>query len=114
MGIGFTIKSPLFPLFAIFLSSLYWFIEGMMRHQYWYKYVLRFRTLREYINKKPPEIENLSLYDLTNHFMKNHRTESKRFKKSFFKLEPTVVYGSMGLCAAIIWWFLRNGIIKFV
>ena len=113
MGATFTIKEPLFPLFATMLALLYWFTEGMMRHQYWYKYVLRYRTLRENFNSKSAIISNISLYDLTNRYMDEHGTSNERLKKSFFKLEPSVIYGLMALCSLIIWLLLINGTVVF-
>jgi len=112
LGLGFTIASSWFPLFAVFLSLLYWFIEGMMRYKYWYKYVLRYRTLREHINKQPPDIESLSIYDLTNHYMENHETEKDKLRKSFLKLEPSVVYGGMALGSLGVWLLILLGVIE--
>ena len=103
MGAGLTIKEPLFPIFATLLAFLYWFIEGMMRHQYWYKYVLRYRCLRDSFNSNDIKISDISLYDLTNHYMDDHRSSSDRLKKSFFKLEPFLIYGLMALSSVVIW-----------
>lgn len=38
------------PLDALFIVFLFWSTEGLMRHQYWYKYVSRYRDLRDFIN----------------------------------------------------------------
>lgn len=113
IGLGFTLKSEWFPVFAVLLSILYWFIEGMMRHQYWYKYVLRYRVIREHINMNPPDLESLSLYDLTNHFSDKRVSKKEMIKKSFFKLEPSIVYGGMALCASVIWSLIMAGVIEF-
>jgi len=110
-GVGFTFKTEWFSLFAVILSFLYWFIEGIMRHQYWYKYVLRYRTLRDHMNKQPPDVESLSLYDLTNHFMSNHMSKKERVRKTFFKIEPSILYGAMGICSLVVWYFLKIGVI---
>ena len=113
MGATFTLKEPLFPIFAIMLSFLYWFTEGMMRHQYWYKYVLRYRTLRDKFNTEGTKISDISLYDLTNHYMDDHGTSKDRLKKSFFKLEPSVIYGLMAISSLTIWCLLQKSIITF-
>lgn len=114
IGLGFTIRSDWLLLLAIVVSILYWFIEGMMRHQYWYKYVLRYRTLRNQINSESGTLDDLYLYDLTNHYMSSERDACERLKKSFFKLEPTVVYGGMSLSALLIWYLVDVGIIDFI
>ena len=41
IGLAFTLKDPRITLLAVLASLLYWFTEGLMRHQYWYKYVIR-------------------------------------------------------------------------
>lgn len=114
VGVVFTAKEPLFCVFATLLAFLYWFTEGMMRHQYWYKYVLRYRTLRDAFNTVGYTISDISLYDLTNHYMDRHGTFKNRFRKSFFKLEPSVIYGLMGLCSVGVWLLLNYRVIKFV
>lgn len=113
MGACFTIKEPLFPIFATLLAFLYWFTEGMMRHQYWYKYVLRYRCLRDSFNADSTQISDISLYDLTNHYMNDHRSSKDRLKKSFFKLEPSVVYGLMAFCSVAIWLLLYCNVLTF-
>jgi len=113
MGATFTLKEPLFPMFAVILAFLYWFTEGMMRHQYWYKYVLRYRTLRDTFNAAGTKISDVSLYDLTNHYMDDHRSNGDRFKKSFFKLEPSVIYGLMAISSFLIWISLQRNFIAF-
>jgi len=90
------------------------FSQGMMRHQYWYKYVLKYRTLRESFNREETQLIDLSLYDLTNHFMQEQGTASERLRKSFFKLEPGIVYGLMALCSFCVWLLIHYGIITFV
>lgn len=113
LGLSFTIKSVVVPLLAVVLSVLYWFLEGMMRHQYWFKYVDRYRFLRNSINKPGADISHISIYDLTN---KLHRTPTSRWhqiKACFLKLEPTVLYGVMGAVALLLWLLLRLSILTF-
>jgi hypothetical protein len=76
LGLSFTIKSVVVPWLAVALSILYWFLEGMVRHQYWFKYVDRYRFLRDSINKPETDISHISLYDLTN---KAHRIPTSRW-----------------------------------
>lgn len=63
IGLAFTVKDPRIALLAILAAVLYWFLEGMMRHQYWYKYVIRYRAIREWLNNS--ELDSISIYDLT-------------------------------------------------
>jgi hypothetical protein len=113
IGLSFTIKSLTVTWLAVFLSILYWFLEGMVRHQYWYKYVDRYRFLRDSLNNPEADISRISVYDLTN---KNHRSSSSRWheiKPCFLKLEPSVLYGAMGGAALLLWLLLRLRVLNF-
>lgn len=88
IGLAFTIKDPSLSYLAVLASALYWFTEGMMRFQYWYKYVVRYRAIRQWLNES--ESQSISIYDLTN----KHVGQAgiwERFHNSFFKLEPTLL-----------------------
>jgi hypothetical protein len=107
IGLSFTIRSADLPLLAVFAAFLYWFIEGMMRHQYWYKYVTRYRALREWVNSDNSEA--IAIYDLTNS-LGRQPGRWKRFYKCFFKVEPATVYILMGLAAVVVRGVLTNGV----
>ena len=113
LGLSFTIKSEVVPLLAVALSVLYWFLEGMMRHQYWFKYVDRYRFLRNHINEPQSDTSGISVYDLTNHFHRTPRSWWGRVRECFFKVEPTVLYGVMGLAALALWLMLFNKVLQF-
>jgi hypothetical protein len=113
LGLSFTIKSTMVPLLAAALSVLYWFLEGMMRHQYWFKYVDRYRFLRDRINGPEFGIARISVYDLTNHFHCVPRSWWARVRACFFKIEPTVLYGVMGCAAVVLWLLLHNKLLQF-
>lgn len=69
-----------------------------MRHQYWYKYVVRYRAIREWLNSSISE--TISIYDLTNHYgQRPGRRE--RVKNSFLKLEPSLLSVVMIVSAII-------------
>lgn len=106
IGICFTIKSPLPSLLAIALCIIYWFLEGMMRFQYWYKYVIRYRAIRDFINSSKLEIKEFSLYDLTNHYGEDKTDNLEKFKKCFIKKEPIFLYIFMALTALTTYVFL--------
>ena len=113
LGFAFTIKSDAVPLLVLALSVVYWFLEGMMRHQYWFKYVDRYRFLRNNINSPEPALAKISVYDLTNHFCRTPIGAFAKFKACFLKVEPSVLYGIMGFLAFGVWLLLRNGILHF-
>ncbi len=113
LGLSFTIKSLVVPWLAIGLSVLYWLLEGMVRHQYWFKYVGRYRFLRDMINKPGADISQISVYDLTNTVHRRSSSRLHEFKPCFLKLEPTVLYGVMGSLAFLLWLLLRHGILSF-
>jgi hypothetical protein len=113
LGLSFTIKSASVPLLAAALSALYWFLEGMMRHQYWFKYVDRYRFLRGRINDPEFDLASISIYDLTNHFHRTPSTWWARVRACFFKIEPTVLYGVMGCAALVLWLLLRDMVLRF-
>ncbi|MBY6185657.1 hypothetical protein KUV89_03260 [Marinobacter hydrocarbonoclasticus] len=98
IGLAFTIKDPRITYLAILAAGLYWVLEGMMRHQYWYKYVIRYRAVREWLNGS--DDEEISVYDLTNHYGKR-ASRWERFHNSFFKFEPTLLGVTMVVSALI-------------
>ncbi len=106
VGLSFTINATELPLLAIALSILYLAIGGMMRHQYWYKYVLRYRSLRDAMNDADTDLSELSLYDLTNKYSRAPRNEWRRILKSFFKLEPLFLYTAMAVAAYLVRGFI--------
>ncbi|WP_341644075.1 hypothetical protein [Thauera sp. SDU_THAU2] len=113
LGLAFTIKSPAVPLLAALLSILYWFLEGMMRHQYWFKYVDRYRFLRSQLNSPEFKLSAVSVYDLTNHFHRAEQSRWARVKACFFKLEPSISFGVMGAAAILIWLLIHAGVLTF-
>lgn len=113
LGLSFTIKSEVVPLLAVVLSVLYWFLEGMMRHQYWLRYVDRYRYLRNHLNSPQPEVSKISVYDLTNHFHRETRSSWDKVQESFFKAEPMLTYGVMGLAALALWLLLVGRVLPF-
>lgn len=113
LGLAFTIKSVNVPLLVVALSVVYWFLEGMMRHQYWFKYVDRYRFLRDHINRVDSNLAKLTVYDLTNHFNRKSTGRWEKFKACFFKLEPTVLYGLMGSLAFMLWLLLVKNVLQF-
>ena len=98
IGLAFTVKDPRITFLAILAAGLYWLLEGMMRHQYWYKYVVRYRAIREWLNES--ESEFISVYDLTNHYGVR-ATKCERITNSFFKLEPSLLGIFMAISAFV-------------
>jgi len=103
IGLGITARVPDFIWMASLSAGLFLFLEGMVRHQYWYKYVVRYRAIRDELNNEKGNIENLSLYDLTHHYGNNKPSEGERVWKSFVKVEPLVFYAVLGFVAYGVW-----------
>ena len=97
MGITFTSKVAVLPFLAAGMSVLYWILEGLLRHQYWYKYVERYRRIRDELNKPDPDLDSLSVYDLTNKYSSAPDEKASKIVGSFFKIETVVFYVSMAL-----------------
>jgi hypothetical protein len=105
IGLAFTIKDPRIIFLAVLAAILYWFLEGMMRHQYWYKYVVRYRAIRKWLNDS--EAESISVYDLTNHYGQR-ATKWERVKNSFLKLEPSLLGIVMAISAIVAYTLVPN------
>lgn len=99
IALSFT-KPVILPIYALSLVVLFWLIEGLMRHQYWYKYVLRYRHLRDNINSG--DIDKINIYDLTNSLSDEKTKVLVKLKACFLKLEPSVLYLLIGLCTFIV------------
>ena len=110
-SLGFSIRLPLLILIAGLLAILYWILEGLMRHQYWYKYVIRYRVLRDTLNDGSNNFDALSVYDLTNHYGTPKPLNWEHLRASFLKLEPTVLYSLLGAGAVVLWWLVKTGMI---
>jgi hypothetical protein len=99
-GAALTTRAPDLTLLAAAAALIYWLFEGLMRYQYWHKYVVRYRAIRDWLNDSTSP-EDISIYDLTNHYGKR-ASGGERFRKSFLKLEPTVTYSVMAVAALIV------------
>lgn len=113
IGLAFTIKSTDVIFLAMLLSVVYWFLEGMMRHQYWYKYVERYRFLRNSLNSDEVDLSDISVYDLTNERHRESENKYLKIRKCFFKLEPSVTFMIMGISALIIWGLFHWHVLHF-
>jgi hypothetical protein len=103
IGLAFTITDPRLSFLAVLAAVFYWLSEGLMRHQYWYKYVIRYRAIREWLNESEKGV--ISVYDLTNHYG-TRATRWERFHNSFLKLEPTILCVLMVVSALVVYGFV--------
>ena len=110
-GITFTAKVAELLLIAACAAILYWLFEGMLRFQHWYKYVERHRRIREALNSNPPDIESLTIYDLTNKLDTEPKEKSSRVVGSFFSPETLIFYLCMAILAIVVWGFIKYGYI---
>jgi len=107
IGLAFTTDVREASILAAGVGLLYWCIEGTMRYQYWYKYVVRYRAVREWLNE--PGSDSISVYDLTNHYGESVGNW-ERFRKSVFKLEPSLLALFLILSASVVFIFLGPGL----
>ncbi|HCT2506489.1 TPA: hypothetical protein OTR37_001808 [Aeromonas dhakensis] len=114
VGLAFTIKSVEMLYLASLLSILYWFLEGMMRFKYWIKYVGRYRYIRMKLNSDGFDINQIKIYDLTNHYKKDIRMAFYvKLRVCFLKLEPVILYITMAAASLLVSYFIQTGIISF-
>lgn len=111
VGLSFTIRVPTVALSSAGLALLYWFFEGNIRSQHWYKYVVRYRVLRDALNNDEISLEKVSVYDLTNHLGTTKSSWWKRIWESYGRFEPLMVYGMLGVTAVFAWWAMSHGLI---
>jgi hypothetical protein len=111
LGLAFTARLPVLMLMAAGLAILYWVIEGLMRHQYWHRYVVRYRALRDAFNDPTATLDTLSIYDLTHKYGASTPSSWARFKNSFGKLEPILLYFLLGAAAILGWWLVSSGVV---
>ncbi len=109
IGLRFSTRVIYLFLLAAVLSILYWVLESLIRHQHWYKYVVRYRAIRDALNQNPSGISTMSIYDLTHHVSGDAPSRWKRFRESFIRLVPLAVYLSLGAAALLLWWVFHNG-----
>lgn len=102
VGYALTQKVSQVMPFALLLPLVYWFLEGLLRYQYWYKYVVRYRAIRDHLNTNSLQNEKLSVLDLTHHYGVSPR-KRERIKASFLKLEPSILYLVFEAAATLIW-----------
>jgi hypothetical protein len=92
-GIGFKSQFPLPMIIIISLPFLFWFLESLTRYCHWYKYVTRYRYIRDLVGFG--DIENMNVYDLTNRKLSSELRKKyfkHHFRKSFFQEESCIFY----------------------
>lgn len=117
IGAAVTLNSSDLAMIAALLSVLYFFLEGILRFQYMYKYVDRYRHLRAMVNQGDFDISDINIYDLTNKLNRDElswkdkcRYNCKRLIESFFRLSSIIFYISMGLLTYLVVRHLESGI----
>jgi len=106
-GAALSLKSPQVMLLGVVLALVYFAMEGITRYQSWFKYVVRYRTLRDALNNGRP-LDALSVYDLTNKYMDDHETATLRLRKSVLKWDAVFIYVIMATGSVVMWWMLTN------
>lgn len=89
---------------AIAVAVLFYALEVVSRSSYWYKYVVRYRYVRDCLNAGAP-IEAISLYDLTQQYgPRPGRWES--VKECAIKAELLLFYGTLAIGSLVAWCLL--------
>lgn len=111
IGLAITTNQSFLALLGVVVSIIYWIMEGMMRYQYWYKYVVRYRAIRSWLNES--EVDAISIYDLTNHYgTRSNRIE--KIRNSFIKPEPSLLFGLLFIGAVAVFIVIDKGIISAI
>ena len=107
IALSFTNNIKFIPLLGIGLAIVYWLLEGVLRYKSWYKNVNRYREIRDSINSKEFDIDNISIYDLTNKYGKTKVKFSEKITACFFRMEALFLYLIM-VGASIIIYLIIN------
>lgn len=92
-------------LIAAIVAGLFWIEEGLLGFAYVYKYVVRYRRLRGFLNGDGPDLNELPLYDLTNH-IEGRGARWPRLRFAFFRLERVLFFVILGLTPIVVGWVL--------
>ena len=107
IGLSFTNNIYFLPLFGIGLALVYWLLEGVLRYKSWYKNVNRYREIRDALNSKDFDINQISIYDLTNKYGKQEYKIGEKISACFFRMEAIFLYLIM-VGASLVIYFIIN------
>jgi len=93
---------------ATIIPLLFWLQEGLLRVNYVQKYAVRYRKLRSTLNDKNASIDDLSLYDLTNH-IEGRPCWFSRLAPAFFRAEQFLFYLSLASAPLTLIWISHVG-----
>jgi hypothetical protein len=105
LGTAITASKPEVAWLALGVAAFFFVNEVTWRWKYWYKYVKRYRFIRDVLNRCEP-IEKISLYDLTHRY---NRVEGPRWEKwrlgfseCVVRFEHVSVYLAMAVASLIV------------
>ena len=104
-GSSSALVPPMFTM-ASAIAAVFYFQEGLIRFVHVYKYTVRYRRLREVLNDPSGELEDLPVFDLTNHIEGRGRWWP-RCVFAFLRVEALLFYGILGATPVILWCILR-------
>ena len=90
------------------VPAVFWFHEALLRWSYWYKYILRYRALRDTLNQSGEGAVDWSAFkhlDLAHSYARQERFRAK-FKACILKAEPALFHASIILLVFLAGWFL--------
>lgn len=104
LGAALTLSRPQLGVLAAWAPALFFLAETSIRFAYWYKYVDRYRFIRDTLNSES-DISTISMYDLTNKYNRKYRRLRRvwdQIRSVLFKVEPLVFYGGIVLFTIIL------------
>ncbi len=100
LGSALTLEQMDLTILAAAVPAVFFLIEVIWRTAYWYKYVVRYRFIRDTLNQNK-SIDSISIYDLTHHYGDFPGVQD-RLKSCVFKLEPMVFFGGLAVAAIVV------------
>ena len=102
--VTFIAKIEFLPYIAIIICFLYWSSEGLIRYKYWYRFVPKYRLIRDLLNTDSSDINSIDLLDLTCSNDQNivKKYTKNKFRNSFFRIELVILYGGMIILSLLI------------
>jgi hypothetical protein len=104
LGAALTLSRPQLGVLAAWAPALFFLAEMSIRFAYWYKYVDRYRFIRDTLNSGS-DIFTISMYDLTNKYNRKYRRLRRvgdQIRSVVFKVEPLIFYGGIVLFTIIL------------
>lgn len=94
--------NPMFFAIAAVVTGMAWFHECIIRFASVHKYIIRYRRIRDLLNTPDCDLDELPLYDLTNH-IEGRGALAGRLKESFLVPERFFFYAVLLAASLFLW-----------